>query len=559
MSLPDELRQPNEEIEYDIEKQKEFYYCAKSIKYFAKRYCLIEDAKKDEEDNNILYPYQEEFFDDMMTHYRYILNCARQVGKSTIISIVIIHYVLFNKNRNVGILSKDGYGARKIVLNDKIKRIYKNLPKFLQQGVIDWNKNFISLENGCRIEAFPAHSQKLDGSTMDFLYLDEFAKFTRRQADNLITTVMPTIANKKESIVCISSTPRGLNHYYEHWVSAKDFVKKGERDIYYKRKKVIWSDIPGRNERWKKKQLTNLKNDMDKFEQEYECKFKLKTQDSVFQNIPFDEKKSIKELYKDKKNTFLYIWEKPIFDRRYYYVGGIDVAEGYGGCNTSFNIFKFDKMTMKFNQVLKFSTNEIDVNDLDADIDYIYKKIMGGRLDKLIIENNSFGREVIDNLLDLDEDYYEIMHKEKKNENSYIWGVRTTKNKKIMINDLRYLLNEEYMSIHSSQSATELGLFVKKGNVYKSRDDSTTDDVMSFVMVARFTKSKEYEAFKKMFNEGNYEDMRKENKEYDLPMIGIGNKRSDRSIYEEGNYDDYLMNTSTNFIKNMKYNNLRKR
>lgn len=93
------------------------------------------------------------------------------VHNSTISAIFLLHYVLFNSNKTVAILANKDSSAKEILL--RVKVAYQNLPKFLQQGVTEWNKNSIELENGSRIIASGSSASSIRSASISVLFIDE--------------------------------------------------------------------------------------------------------------------------------------------------------------------------------------------------------------------------------------------------------------------------------------------------------------------------------------------------------------------------------------------------
>ena len=60
-------------------------------------------------------------------------------------------------------------------LLSRLQLAYENLPKWLQQGVISWNKGSLELENGSKILASSTSAVGVRGSTFNIIFLDEFA------------------------------------------------------------------------------------------------------------------------------------------------------------------------------------------------------------------------------------------------------------------------------------------------------------------------------------------------------------------------------------------------
>ena len=104
---------------------------------------------------------------------------------------IILHYVLFNEFKTVAILANKGDAAREVIA--LVKLAFESLPKWLQQGVEEWNKGNIALENGCKVLAGTTSSSAISGKSVNFLYLDEVAFI--EGYDDFFASVYPTISS----------------------------------------------------------------------------------------------------------------------------------------------------------------------------------------------------------------------------------------------------------------------------------------------------------------------------------------------------------------------------
>ncbi len=182
---------------------------------------------------------------------------------STMSSIFLLHYMLFNKDLVVAILANKESAAKEVLR--RIKTAYKKLPLWLQQGIVSWNEKTLELENGMKLIAATTSSDSISGETVSMLYLDEFAKVKPHVAEEFITASLPTVSTGGKVIVV--STPLGLNHFYEFWSGAV------RNDNAYYPIEVNWWEHPDRDEEWKRRELRRLNNDIRRFEQEYGNKF----------------------------------------------------------------------------------------------------------------------------------------------------------------------------------------------------------------------------------------------------------------------------------------------
>jgi len=208
-----------------------------------------------------MYDYQKDIITKISNNRRVIVLSARQAGKTTVAAAAILHYIIFNEFKNVAILSNKGASSKTVL--ERIKLAYENLPKWMQHGIVEWNKNSIELENGCKVFAGTTTSSSIRGETIAFLYVDE-AAFIEGYED-FFTSVYPTISSGEETKLLMTSTPNGLNHFFKLYEGAKQGVNG------YIPVTVTWSMVPGRGDEWKKETLAALNFDMDKFNQEYEC------------------------------------------------------------------------------------------------------------------------------------------------------------------------------------------------------------------------------------------------------------------------------------------------
>ena len=210
-----------------------------------------------------LYPYQKKLITTISDNRNVIVKTGRQVGKSTTTLGWLLHYVLFNQSKTVGILANKAATARELL--GRIQIAYQHLPKFLQQGLKEWNKGSLELENVSKIFASSTSSSAIRGFSFSCILLDEFAHVQRHIADEFIRSVYPTISSGKETKVIIVSTPNGFNMFYKYWNDAEE----GTND--FTPFKVHWSSVPDRDKVWKDKIQSTIGEDA--FRQEYEAEF----------------------------------------------------------------------------------------------------------------------------------------------------------------------------------------------------------------------------------------------------------------------------------------------
>ena len=144
------LKKANVPVEWTEEQILEYKRCMEDPMYFCQNYIKIVSLDEGIVPFN-MFPFQKEMVGTIHSNRFTICKLPRQSGKTTTIVAYILHYVLFNPSMNVAILANKAATARDIL--GRLQLAYENLPKWLQQGVMSWNKGSLDLENGSRIVA----------------------------------------------------------------------------------------------------------------------------------------------------------------------------------------------------------------------------------------------------------------------------------------------------------------------------------------------------------------------------------------------------------------------
>lgn len=234
------LRNAGIKFRMSEEEKSEYINCALDVHYFAEKYCYV---KGDDGQPTIieLRDYQKEILDNFANNRFNILMASRQIGKTVCASITILHYALFNNNKNILVTANKLDTSIEIL--DKIREVYQRLPFFLQQGIINWNQKFMTFENKSRIKGFATTKTSSIGQAADFLYLDEFAHIPENIADKFYKSVFPTVSNIDNSKIIITSTPNGYNLFHKLLTDAEK--PEGEKSSYVANR-VYWWQVPKR-------------------------------------------------------------------------------------------------------------------------------------------------------------------------------------------------------------------------------------------------------------------------------------------------------------------------
>lgn len=247
-------------VSYTAEQVQEWIKCRDDPIYFIEKYIKIVTVDHGLQPMR-LYDFQKKIVNSVLSSNRLISACARQMGKTTVMAAVFCHYVIFNADKTCAILANKAATSREILA--RVRLAYEHLPKWLQHGVVEWNKGSIQLENGSRILASATSGSAIRGYSISFLFLDEFAFVPNNIAEEFFTSVYPTISSGKNSKLAIISTPDGMNHFYKLWTEAVEGIN-GFSHI-----KATWRDIPSRDAEWERQTKAVLGE--QKFNQEMEC------------------------------------------------------------------------------------------------------------------------------------------------------------------------------------------------------------------------------------------------------------------------------------------------
>jgi len=459
---------------YTKKEIEEYIRCRDDIVYFLENHAKIVHV-----DEGLipfsLYPFQKDLINTITDNRNVIVKTGRQVGKSTTTLGWLLHYVLFNQSKTVGILANKAATARELL--SRIQIAYQHLPKFLQQGLKEWNKGSLELENGSKIIASSTSSSAIRGFSFSCILLDEFAHVQRHIADEFIRSVYPTISSGKETKVIIVSTPNGFNMFYKYWNDAEN----GKND--FTPFKVHWSNVPDRDQKWKKKIESTIGTDA--FRQEYEAEFLGSSNTLIsyekLQELSYNDplhRKSDVDIFKEVESSHLYVIT-------------VDVARGQGIDYSAFTVFDITEIPYKI--VAKYRSNLVAPLVFPNIINIIGKKYNDAYI---LIEVNDIGSQVSD-----------VLHHDLEYENlfSTAWygrhgqqlsgfvggkrdsqfGVRTTKSmKKIGCSNLKALIEDDKLLIPDYDIISELTTFVSSADSFSAEEGANDDLVMTLVLFA---------------------------------------------------------------------------
>ena len=504
------LKKTNTPVEFTKENIIEYGKCAEDPLYFIKNYVQIVSL-----DHGLvpfeMYGFQEGMVSTMHDNRFSIFKLPRQSGKSTIIISYLLHYALFNPNVNIAVLANKSITARDIL--GRLQLAYENLPKWMQQGIIAWNKGNIELENGSKIIAAATSSSAIRGGSYNIIFLDEFALVPSNVAEQFFASVYPTITSGQNTKVIIVSTPHGMNMFYKIWVDAQE--KRND----YIATEVHWSEVPGRDEEWKKETIRNTSE--SQFNAEFECEF-LGSIDTL---ISAHRLKTLVYRNPIQSNAGLDIYVRPEKDNVYMITA--DVSRGTANDYSAFVVF--DVTEIPYKVVAKFRDNEIKPLLFPTKIHEVAKAYNQAYV---MVEVNDIGEQVA-NALQFDLEYDNLVMASMRGRAGQILGagfsggraqlgVRTTKAvKKIGCSNLKQLIEDNKLIIEDYDAVNELSTFIVRGSSYQA-DDGCNDDLVACMFMFAWATDQTY--FKELTDNDIRKTMIKEQQdmlEQDMAPFGF--------------------------------------
>ena len=467
------LKKANTPIEFTEEQIIEFVQCQSDPVYFANKYVKIVSL-----DEGLVsfkpYRFQEKLINNFHENRFNICKMPRQTGKSTTVVSYLLHYAIFNDSVNIGILANKAATARELL--GRLQTAYENLPKWMQQGIMVWNKGSLELENGSKILAASTSASAVRGMSFNILFLDEFAFVPNHIADSFFASVYPTITSGKSTKVIIVSTPHGMNHFYRMWHDAEK--SKNE----YIPTDVHWSEVPGRDDIWKEQTIANTSE--QQFKIEFECEF-LGSIDTL---IAPSKLRSFVYDNPRKSNAGLDVYNEPV--NNHDYVITVDVARGVGEDYSAFVVVDISEFPHQV--VAKYKNNDIKPMLFPNIIWEVAKNYNSAFV---LCEVNDIGDQVA-SILQYDLEYQNLLMCSMRGRAGQIvgqgfsgkktqLGVKMSKTvKKVGSLNLKTLIEENKLTFCDYDIISELTTFISKHNSFEAEEGCNDDLAMCLVIYA---------------------------------------------------------------------------
>lgn len=472
-------------INYTKDQIEEYRRCANDPVYFAMNYMTIINV-----DEGLIKFKMWDFQKNMLTIFKdnrfVITKCPRQVGKTTTTVAYMLWMSIFHNEQNIAILANKGQNARDIL--GKYQLAYENLPDWLQQGVVTWNKGMVELENKSKIIAASTSSAAIRGGSFNLVFLDEFAFVPNNIANEFFTSVYPVISSGKKTKIIIVSTPNGMNLFYKLW---QDAVEKRSNYVPFE---IHWSHVPGRDEDWKEETIRNTSE--RQFAQEFETHFLGSS------NTLISGQKLQTIHYRDpiSEHDHLKIYEYPVKEdgdeikKSHLYCITVDPSEGRNLDSSAFSVF--DISETPYRQVASYKNPGIPIM-LFPTVIYNAARLYNDAYVLVEINNNPQVADQLHHELEY-ENLMKVFTGNKKPQQlsaGFARGIQlglkmSPQVKRIGCSNLKTIIEGDKLLINDFDTYSELTTFVANKNSFAAEEGANDDLVMGLVIFAWATTQK---------------------------------------------------------------------
>lgn len=497
---------------------EEWLRCKNDIIYFVEKYCKLMTPEGIRHVK--LRDYQKNYLRHLEQHRLSIYLACRQCGKTTTSAVFMLHYILFNIDKNALVLGNKRKTAVEIL--DKAKKIYFELPYFLKPGIYKWNEGEIVLDNGCRLMAEATTVNSGISFTFHCVLADEFAHVAPNILDSFYNNLFPTITAAKARFM-ITSTQNGYNLFCRLYKAAEAGISE------YSAFKTDWYEVPEwdpdkkcwvkRDEAWHKLQVANYGSE-EAFNKQFGTNFDVSANTLINQKII--QKRNLRLVDFVEKEMpgvpYSYAWKwHPNFDpiecKNCYIVMTTDIAEGGGGDSTVCCVHRLiEPGTNKLECVGYFKSNLLDREKATLSIQVFACLMCHNDRTLLSFERNIYGEMFVKQMNENTEkglpgckDFDESIFVKYYNESGtrFNYGVKiTTGNKTAHC----MLYKEEYEKDSIICDATdymiELNNFMDNGNGKYAASFGHDDMVMAEIQVTFVKDTLQYKLLKDDFETG---------------------------------------------------------
>ena len=436
------------------------------------------------------YEYQERLLQSYHD-FRFNINMLpRQSGKTTCASAYLLWFAMFHPDQTILVAAHKYTGSQEIM--QRIRYGYELCPDYIRSGVVSYNKGSIDFDNGSRIVSATTTGNTGRGMSISLLYCDEFAFVQPNIATEFWTSISPTLATGGRAI--ITSTPNSdedefaiiwkesQNQFDEYGDERKDGL--GINGFHGFR--AEWHEHPDRGEEWRKTEMGRIGE--ERFRREYGCEF-LVYDETLIDSIKLSEMPGREPIQKMGQVRW---YKKPV--PGHVYIAALDPSLGTGGDYGAIEIFELPS----FDQVAEWQHNitpiQQQVKIFRDMLKHIQDEIGADNFDSIYwsVENNTVGESALVVIENLGEETFPGLFLSEPNRKGHVRkfrkGFNTTFGNKISAcAKLKYLIEENKMTLNSRALISELKTFIAAGTSFKAKIGQHDDLVASLLLIVRMS------------------------------------------------------------------------
>jgi hypothetical protein len=434
---------------------------------------------------------------------------------TTVAAGFLLWYAMFVSDSTTLVVSNKGKGASEVM--QRVRYAYENLPDHIRAGVVEYNKQSITFDNGSRIIAETTTETSGRGMSLSLIYLDELAFVKPRIAQEFWTSLSPTLSTGGKCI--ITSTPNNDDDTFAHiWRDATNTYDEfgnatpvGKNGFFAY--KAIWNQKPDRDEAWADKERNKIGE--EKFRREHACEF-VSADETLINPLSLMRLSGIDPLYTAGKVRW-YLKPKP----GNIYLVSLDPSTGTGRDNAGIQVFELPSMR----QAAEWQHNKTPVEGQVRVLKDILSYIKDFGVDDIYwsLENNAIGEAALVVIRDTGEEYFagEFIHDANRasGQKRRKGFVTTNRTKLEACIRFKHYIETGKMTLHSKPLISELKTFVAHGASYSGKSGCRDDLVMSTILAVRMIgqiSAYEDRVFNAINSSVNTTDDRYED-EYDAP------------------------------------------
>jgi len=358
--------------------------------------------------------------------------------------------------------------------------------------VVNYNKGSIEFENGSRIVSATTTGNTGRGMSISLLYCDEFAFVQPNIATEFWTSISPTLATGGRAI--ITSTPNSdEDEFAIIWKESQDLFDEygNTKDDNIGRNgfhgfRAEWHEHPDRDEEWKRVEMGRIGE--ERFRREYGCEF------LVFDETLINSLKLIELVGREPQFKMGQVrwWRKP--EPGHVYLIALDPSLGTGGDYGAIEVFQMPEMIQVAEWQHNITPVQQQVKILRDILIYISNEIGGDAFNQIYwsVENNTVGESALVVIENLGEETFPGVFLSEPMRKGHVKkfrkGFNTTFGNKISTcAKIKYLIEEDKMTLNSRGLISELKTYIAAGTSFKAKEGQHDDLVAAVLLVIRMS------------------------------------------------------------------------